>query len=286
PTTTPTTGSLYPPAPYDCAEGVPAGPPAARVVEGVLSTEDFAFDVDGWLVAADFSQNLVNWAPDGTPAVFSPGAGETRGVDVLPDRDLVCSNPDLGRLFRVERATGAVSELVDLSMPSASGIDVAKDGTIVVNELNGFAAMVDPAGGVHPFARLPSQGYGAAFSVDETRAYLSSYGDRIYTTDRQPDGSWSEPAIWVDHLATSTLSGLVVDACDNLYAISSYTCQLWRITPDGEAERLTSIDVGPSGACPSLAFGRGLGGWDAYKLYVSTYGEVVELDVGVPGRPR
>src|SRR5687768_18120345 len=72
--TTPWDG-LYPAAPYDCALGVPAGPPVVRVVEGVRTTEDFVFDLDGWLVGADFAQNLVRWAPDGTFEVFSPGAG-------------------------------------------------------------------------------------------------------------------------------------------------------------------------------------------------------------------
>lgn len=282
----PPPAGLYPPAPYDCAGGVPPGPPTARVVDGVETTEDLAFDTEGWLVSSDFSQNLLRWSPDGTPTVFSAATGETRGIDVLNDGDLVFSNPDLGRLYRVAAATGTVSELVELGVPSASGIDVAHDGTLLVGELNGFAAIVDPAGVVHPFDRLPSQGYGAAFSVDETRGYLSSYGDTIYVTDRSPDGTWSQPEVWVEGLTTSTLSGLVVDACDNVYAISSFTCQLWRITPEGVAERLASIAAGPTSSCPNLAFGRGLGGWDAYQLYVSTYGEVVELDVGVPGRPR
>lgn len=284
--TTPTTpSSLYPPVPYDCSQGVSPGPPAVRRVDGVLSTEDFAFDTEGWLVSADFSQNLVRWAQDGTSSVFSPGAGETRGVDVLPDRDLVFSNPDVGRLFRVDRETGGVSLLVDLTTPSASGLDVAQDGTMVVADLNGYAFVVDPDGTVHRFDHLPSQAYGAAFSLDESRAYYSSYGSVIYTSDHQDDGSWSAPVEWVD-LPSSTLSGMVVDACDNLYVVSSYTCEVWRMAPDGTAELLVDLQTGPSSACPNLAFGRGLGGWDPYRLYVSTYGEVVELDVGVPGRPR
>jgi hypothetical protein len=78
---------------------------------------------------------------------------------------------------------------------------------------------------------------------------------------------------------------MVTDACGNVYAIDAFTCAVWRYTPAGDEERLIDLAL-PGGYCPSLAFGRGLGGWDAYRLYVSTYDEVVELDVGVPGRPR
>ena len=47
---------------------------------------------------------------------------------------------------------------------------------------------------------------------------------------------------------------------------------------------------------PALRFGSGValaGGanagivqWDPYKLYVSTYLEVLEVDIGVPNKPR
>jgi hypothetical protein len=37
---------------------------------------------------------------------------------------------------------------------------------------------------------------------------------------------------------------------------------------------------------PAIRFGSGLGNWDALTLYVSTYTEVVEVEVGVPGKQR
>ncbi|MEZ4237048.1 MAG: hypothetical protein R3F59_13020 [Myxococcota bacterium] len=68
--------------------------------------------------------------------------------------------------------------------------------------------------------------------------------------------------------------------------MQSFGCRLYRVDPAGAVELLIDLDTGPASSCPNLAFGRTLGGWDPYKLYVSTYGDLVELDVGVPGRPR
>src|SRR5689334_5429240 len=58
-TALPPAGTLYPPAPYDCAAGVPPGPLAFAGVAGIGITEDLAFDTDGFLVGADPSDDLV-----------------------------------------------------------------------------------------------------------------------------------------------------------------------------------------------------------------------------------
>jgi hypothetical protein len=284
--TGPTTGSgMYPAAPYDCALGVPPPPLAFRVVSGVRSTEDIAFDTAGWLVSADFNQNIVRFTPDGTSEPWSPGAGESRGIDLLPDGDVVFTNPDDGTVNRIA-ATGSVSPITSVTA-GVSGIDVAADGTMALGDLNGTVHVVDPTGQAHDWGRLSLQLYGTAFSVDETRIWFASYSgsDRtIYATDRAPDGTWPEPAPWTTFSANG-LAGLATDACGYVYAMDAFTCTLWRWSPTGVEERLVALGI-PGAYCPALAFGRGLGGWDAYKLYVSTYDEVVEVDVGVPGRPR
>lgn len=281
-----TTGLLYPPAPYDCAAGVLPGPLAWRYVEGVTTTEDLAFDTEGWLVASDAYHNLQRFAPDGTREILSPGVGENRGIDVLPDGDVVFTNPITGEVNRVA-STGAVSRYT--GVPSGvSGIDVAADGTVALGDLGGWPHVADGAGGVTDWGRLLLQGYGTAFSADEERIWFASGASSepaIYVTERAADGSWPEPVPWARFSAFG-LSGLATDACDNLYAMEAVGCRLWRFDPDGNEELLLDLPIENFGFCPALAFGRGLGGWDAYKLYVSTYDVLVEVDVGVPGRPR
>lgn len=279
---------LYPDAPYDCSAGVPSPPFEWSIVSGVTTTEDFAFDGEGYLVASDSAGTLLRWTPDASMQVLSPAAGESRGIDLLPDADLVFSNPDTGQIQRVSANAGVVS-LYTSTMQGASGIDVAADGSVAVGDLNGYISIYDgPTGQLVSWGRVASQLYGAAFSPDESGVYFASYSPTepsIYVTDRADDGTWPEPTVWTD-FSTLSLAGLAVDACGNLYAMNAFDCALWRFDPEGQEELLLDLPVLPGGYCPALAFGRGLGGWDSETLYVSTYDEVVAVAIGVPGRPR
>jgi hypothetical protein len=279
--------SLYPPAPYDCTMGVPPPPFDWTFIAGVTSTEDIAFDTQGWLVSADYVQNLLRFAPDGTMEVFSPGAGESRGLDILPDRDIVFTNPDTGQIQRVGADSGAVS-LYASDMPGTSGIDVAADGSLALGDLSGYVDVYDAATDeLTDWGRVAFQLYGTVFSLDESRVFFASYSPSepyIYMSERADDGSWPAPTIWTE-FSTFSLAGLALDACGNIYAMDALNCTLWRFDESGQEELLVDLAI-PEGYCPALAFGRGLGGWDAYKLYISTYDEVVEVDIGVPGRPR
>jgi sugar lactone lactonase YvrE len=279
---------LYPPAPYDCDAGVPGPPFEWVVVEGVTSTEDIAFDTEGWLVASDDAQSLLRFRPDGTFELFSPGAGESRGIDVLQGGDIVFTNPDTGEVQRVAADSGVVSLYTSAGV-SVSGVDVAVDGTLALGDLNGYVDVYDAGSDeLTDWGRVALQLYGTAFSVDESRIYFASYSSSepyIYATERTDDGTWPEPEIWTTYSSATLLAGMATDACDNLYAMDAINCALWRFDTDGNEELLLDLPL-PGGYCPALAFGRGLGDWDAYKLYISTYEEVVEVDIGVPGRPR
>lgn len=280
--------ALYPPAPYDCALGVPDGPFDVRTMRGVWTTEGLAFDLDGYLVAWDREANVVRYDPYGAATVVVPQIGEARGIELLGDGAIAYTAGQLPEVDRLDLATGATTRLAGVPFGGLTDLDVAADGTIVTANLSGFAYVVSPDGQAHELGRV-IQLYGAGFDVSETRAYFSSYSASdpwLYTSDLQPDGAWSALARWVELPGVNTLSGIAVDACDNVYTVSSFGCTLYRVSAAGVAEVLLRLPTGAGASCPNLAFGRGLGGWDAYKLYVSTYQEVLEVDIGVPGRFR
>ena len=84
---------------------------------------------------------------------------------------------------------------------------------------------------------------------------------------------------------TEYLTGVGVDACDNVYVIDSGIGTVWRVKPDDGA---TDVVVEYVSAYTNMQWGSGIGGWDERTLYVLEYGtdRVLEIDVSVPEKPR
>lgn len=285
--TTPT--ALYPPIEVDCAVPPPPGPFDSRTLPGIRSTEDLAFDTEGSLVAGEFYGPLVAYARDGTRRVVAD-PDETRGIDVLPDGRLLVSDPDTGTLLAIDGATGSTVVLAALDR-GLSGLDVDTDGTVYLGNLSfidGRFYAVAADGTSERFADVGygAQSYGTALSPDEQRLYLTRYNAaEIWVSDRGPTGAFGDATLWASGQPVGGWSGAVTDACGRVYVMDAFTCAVWRFDPvTAEGELLFQ---GPRRwYCANLAFGRGLGGFGATQLYVSTYEEVIEIDVGVPGRPR
>lgn len=295
PTTTAETGTaptiewngLYPLVPYDCAGGVPAGPLTGTVVPDVITTEDFAIDTDGRLVASDLDGNLLRYTAQGSVSVFVPDAGDTRGIEVLLDGNVVITNGGLSTLISVDTA-GTLTTITPIGSAPA-GIDVAADGTLYVADIStGGIYEILPDGTITNLGPIETgvshSTYGVALSVDESTLYVSlNSSDAVYRLQRGPTGLWGQPEPWVT-VSGFALGGMAVDACDNLYVISTFGCNVSRVTPAGATELLAELDL--FGYCPGLGFGRDVGGWDPLVLYATTYGTLVALEVGVPGKPR
>lgn len=272
------------PRPEPTCEPIVADGLEVVVVDGVTTTEDFAFDGQGRLVAADPTRNLLGWRRDGSFDVVAPGIGETRGIAAFPDGDLVVTNPDTGAVQRVAAATGAATLVATVAV-SVSLVDVAPDDTLALGDLNGRVNVVHPDGRTDSWGRVATQLYGAAFSGDGARAWFASYSPadrRILVSERGQDGAFSEPVTWVETTGAG-LAGLTTDDCGALYAVQPAGCVVWRFDEDGVEEQLVDLEL-PDGACYSLGFGQGAGGWSATALYVATYDEVVEVELGVTGR--
>lgn len=291
---------IYPPAPYDCAAGVPDGVPAVRELPHVRTTEGLAFALDGSMVAEQTTSSgaLIAWTRGGHASQFSPGVGTVRGLGMAGNGDVLIADGILPKVWAVT-PDGQTWLLADLPASGVSGglraaaeVDGAADGTLAAGTLYGGAFVVQPDGEVLTLGQVGDYGMGAAFSVDESRVYFSAWTDtstgQIFVSDRTADGGWTPIQPWATLDGAVALSGMTVDACDNVYAIDE-GCTIYRISPDGVVGTLMDLDdairIQPS-SCRTLAFGRGLGGWDAYRLYATTYDELAEIDVGVPGRPR
>lgn len=289
---------LYPPAPYDCANGVPTGVPAVRQVPRVDTTEGIAFDLGGYLIAESVTSDgsLAAWTRDGDGHLFSPGVGSARGLNLANDGDVLIASGSSPEVWGAAKDTGQTYRVAALPAPGvASGarapteLDVASDGTLAVGTLFGEAFVVTPDGAVQALGTVGANGMGAAFSVDQSRIVFGQWDvgqARLWVSERDGD-TWTPVAPWAAVPSTGTLSGIAVDACDNLYVVDE-GCDVFRVTPDGDAALLVALgrSLPRNTECRTLVFGRGLGGWGAYQLYASTYGEVAEIDVGLPGRPR
>lgn len=80
------------------------------------------------------------------------------------------------------------------------------------------------------------------------------------------------------------IDGLGVDVCGNVYATEFQHGIVWRISPEGEIERLVTL---PSSWIPNMKWGRGLGGFATHVLYVTDryQARLFALPVGVAGAP-
>ena len=280
--------TLYPAAVYDCSLPLPSPPFTWREVRGVETTEDIAFDTQGNLIGSVLNGPIAAWRRNGNRTLVA-APGETRGLDLLPDGRLIVSDPDLGVLNAIDITTGAITlhAILDVGM---AGIDVDADGWVYASSISRIPASiyaVRPDGDFWRFSEIgpDSQGYGVALSPDELRLYSSRYNAaEIWVSDRQPGGAFGAATRWTTGTGVG-FAGMVTDTCGNLYAMDAFRCDVWRFDPTTGAGEV--IFSGRRGLyCANLAFGRGLGGFGATQLYVSTYEAVIEIDYGVPGRPR
>ncbi len=76
------------------------------------------------------------------------------------------------------------------------------------------------------------------------------------------------------------LDGMTVDACGNVYVTEYIEGVIWRFSPEGVREKVTTL---PSFWIPNMHWGTGIGGWEEDTLYVMDRerGRVFELVLGV-----
>lgn len=283
-----TTQVGFPWVDYDCSLGVPAPPFAHRILAGTGSNEDIVLDMDGYLVAADWSGNLIHYTHDGDGAVWATSFGDPTGLEVLPDGDLAVADRSEGRVVTRDSVTGAVT-VVESNIAWPNGLEIAPDGSIFVNDTyEGAVYRIEPATGLveQVASGLPLPD-GLTFDVTYHTLYVGSLGGpQIFSIPVNGPGDFGEP-VQLDlpePVPWEYSDGMAVDRCGNLY-IADFWGSIWRVFLDTKV--IEPIYQSTSNEwIPAIRFGSNLGGFDGLKLYASTYTEALEIDIGVPGKPR
>ncbi len=285
---------------FDCSN-LPDLPVKASIARQVPGGEDLEFDAHGNVVIAVRGQNALFLIPrEGDQVLLNPDINviSTAGTAVLPDGDIVVADEFSALIARIDPDTGQMTPITyGPGIGGCNGLIVGSDGMLYCATYwdgppTSGVARIDPDSGeaelLYPAAGID----GISFAADESYLYFSEgefYGPGQGHLYRAPfDGELGEVEDLGPPLPSGTLDGIVSDVCGNVYIASQVTtlecagAAVIRVTPDGEAE--VAGCIGNAGFTPGVAFGSGVGGWEADVLYVIDWGgRVWEIPVGVPG---
>lgn len=276
------------PVDVDCS-ALPDTLQPETTVPGAKAYKGLAFDADGMIVGSDTS-SLIKASRSGDWDVFLPGVGEVEGMVYLPGGDLVVTTSwGDGAMRRITPGGGISTLAADLG---AYSVVLGPDGKLWAAGWDG-AWRVDPDSGA--VETLISSGYDApwsprtvAFSRDLSRVYFGTVDDsgRIFFLElngsHDPVGS---PQVFVSGVGNGWHDGLGMDGCGNLWAAEFESSSLYRISADGEVEKMVDWSSDRDQFGHGLAWGSGQGGWRADALYLPVpEGDyaVKEIVVGVP----
>lgn len=290
---------------FDCT-AIPELPVVASVVRTVPGGEDLEFDAHGNLVLAERGQNALFLIPrEGDQVLLNPDINlvSTAGTAVLPDGDIVVADEFSPLIARVDPNTGQMTPITyGPGIGGCNGLIVGSDGMLYCATYwdgppTSGVARIDPDTGDAELL-YPAPGIdGITFAADESFLYFNEgefYGAGTGRLFRAPfDGELGEVEDLGPPLAATqgTVDGMVSDVCGNVYiatqGLNSPECagsSTVRVTPDDEVDIVACL--GNNSFTPGLAFGSGVGGWEADALYViDWFGVVWEVPVGVPGAP-
>jgi glutamine cyclotransferase len=276
--------------PLDC-DAIPQPPFTYRHLDEVRPVEDFAFDGEGHMLWSD-RVHLFKSTYEQETAIFVTNMNAREGIRMLSTGDVMIADYDNDSLVRVDVDGIPHTVMNNLSFPD--GIEIGLDDMVYLTILGEDRLVrVDPFSG--EFTTL-SEGAiaaidGIAFNEDFTALYLAGVaGDA--TIYRLPIDAEGEPGVlapWgsLNAHGSGFLDGLSVDACGNVYAADLYASKIFRIAPDGETVQTILDRSGNKSYMTVAQWGSGVGGWDPLKVYIPDVDVgTIELDLGVPGKPR
>jgi hypothetical protein len=279
--------SLPRPAP-ECDER--PDPVFLRFHDYIQSSEDFTFDLEGYLWGISTMGPLIRTPMDGELEVMRPDVSSWgRGVRFLPEGDIVIAEPDRGALMRLDRDTMSGEVLRD-GINSPNGIAIGEDGFVHMTQGGGDVLRIDPETG--DTVRLAEVGIstdGITFAPDYRRLYWNSESGQILTLVLDELGEVVEEPSLLTLIDTdlAILDGMTSDECGNLYVIKM-NGHLIRVLPDGTQEPLMDLNQygGFEASFVSAAnFGSGVGGWERDHLYVMSLDHgVFEIEIGIAGK--
>jgi sugar lactone lactonase YvrE len=283
------------PAACDTPRALPIQP---TVLTGFSGAEDFAFDLEGNLVSADFSTNMTRQKKTGRAKVFSPSLGDTAGTRFLANGDLVVAAVEHGALIRIAPNGASTTVLSGIAYPN--GVEVGKDGFVYVAEHDaGNVRRIHPDTGAFTIiASGLTNPNGVSFSPDYRTLYIGSFGDgTVHSVTVDGQGNWGPKKLFGttpgagqgdgDGFGRGGLDGLTVDACGNVYVTEFEVGLVWRFAPSGGNAPELVFDA-DSAWIPNMHWGTGVGGWDSKTLYVMDRdsGRLFAADLGVAEKTR
>ncbi len=181
--------------PVDCDGEMPALPTDYLYIN-LGSSEDFAFDAEGWVWHVDERGNLVKDNYAGDREIIRPSVGSAAGTRFLPGGDLVVADVSTGSVKRITPEGGVSTIMSGISYPN--GLEVGKDGLVYVSDqTQGKVLQIDPETGDHrAIAENLYSPNGVTFSPDQNTLYVGSFGGGVvWRIDRLGD-DWADPELW------------------------------------------------------------------------------------------
>ena len=275
-------------APSDC-DALPAGPIDPVVVLTVLDgSEDLAFDGKG-RIAAKQGNNVVLVDAAQQVTNLAALADTAYGLRYRPDGNLVVARPQPLNTV-VEISPAGVVTTIAMNLGGPNGLYPDFDGNVWMTEFNADrVSRINPDNSVdtivsgNPEVNSPN---GIVFDPTRMLLFYTNYGPgEIMKVNMAPGGDITP--VLVTAIDGTSLDGLVLDACGNLYVVDQANSELYRVKLDalgaatGGAELLASFQENVANA----QFGSGPG-FDPKTLYVAGVpGVVYAVAAGVAGAP-
>jgi sugar lactone lactonase YvrE len=274
------------PPPTDLCANLPPNPTSWQTLGFVPTSEDFAFDNEGYLVnVSDALDTLAQTSYAGVVNFIAPySSWELAGITMLLDGDAALCDEGAGSLVRLTMAGGQDVILGGMSSPNSVTID--EEGFIYSTAYDEVRRINPTTGDYTILFELQGKDLdGLTFSPDFDVLYFNhDEGGEVGSIEVDATGHGSNLQIITDLGAgwSAELNGATVDECGNLY-VTTTNGEIHRIFPDGSKELFIEFSGSPN--TTALNFGSGIGGWKADHLYVmNRYGDMYEVDVGLKGK--
>lgn len=269
---------------------LPAIPVTWNVYGAFETSEDFDIDGDGYL-CSNIDNNLACRDFYGNTKIVSPGIvtafGTTAGIRILPDGNWLFNDVGRGALMFVDAKTGGKIEVAGgINYPN--GLEVSRDGKYAFIGENGDTRVRQieiATGAQHIAAEGLAAPNGVILSPDEQTLYVGSFGGGIiYAVDRIDETTWDTPRTLYDPSGNDGgFDGINVDSCGNVYITEYIYGVVYRLTDDGGLGNGTVADL-PESWIPNMRWGHDIGGWESDVMYVTAWGSVYGLEMGIEGK--
>jgi hypothetical protein len=273
------------PESFDCSLDLPRTYTPGDTVPNAKGYHGLAFLDDGRLIGSD-NNALIEVDSEGQWGIFKPGLGYLEQLAVLPDGSLAISSRQTGDLLHLTLDGG--SELIYANL-NTYGVTVGPDGMLYTAWRQGIARIDPETGNLTPLIDSFS-GFATprivGFSPDLKRIYTTTIGNgTVYVADLDADlNVVGDPRTFATGVGGGWHDSLALDICGNLYVADYESTALWRVTHDGEVQKIWAPNQYTQYG-HGAEWGTGEHGWNGTSLFLPqpyNNNTVTEIDIGIP----